>query len=128
LLFLSGEFGKLRRHCSGEPNVNFNGNEIAVDAEGYLKHRDDWSEALAAHIAEQEGIQMTDAHWEVVHFVRAFYLEYNTSPAVRMLVKAMAQKYGEEKGNSRYLFRLFPEGPAKQATKIAGLPKPAKCL
>jgi len=47
---------------------------------------------------------------------------------VRMLVKAMAKKYGEEKGNSRYLFRLFPDGPAKQATKIAGLPKPAKCL
>lgn len=108
--------------------MNFNGNEIAVDAEGYLKHLDDWSEALATLIAEQEGIRMTDAHWEVVHFVRAFYLEYNTSPAVRMLVRAMAQKYGEEKGNSRYLFRLFPEGPAKQATKIAGLPKPAKCL
>lgn len=108
--------------------MNFNGNEIAVDAEGYLKSIDDWSEALAAHIAEQEGLTMTAAHWEVVHFVRAFYLEFNTSPAVRMLVKAMAQKYGEEKGNSRYLFRLFPEGPAKQATKIAGLPKPAKCL
>ena len=108
--------------------MNFNGNEIAVDAEGYLKHPADWSEALAAHIAEQEGLTMTEAHWEVVHFVRAFYLEFNTSPAVRMLVKAMAQKYGEEKGNSRYLFRLFPEGPAKQATKIAGLPKPAKCL
>ena len=108
--------------------MNFNGNEIAVDAEGYLKSTDDWSEALAAHIAEREGLTMTEAHWEVVNFVRAFYLEYNTSPAVRMLVKAMAQKYGEEKGNSRYLFRLFPEGPAKQATKIAGLPKPAKCL
>lgn len=108
--------------------MNFNGNEIAVDAEGYLKDRNDWSEALAAKIAEQEEITMTEAHWEVVHFVRAFYLEYNTSPAVRMLVKAMGQKYGEEKGNSRYLFRLFPEGPAKQATKIAGLPKPAKCL
>ena len=108
--------------------MNFNGNEIAVDAEGYLKSIDDWSEALAALIAEQEGLTMTEAHWEVVHFVRAFYLEFNTSPAVRMLVKAMAQKYGEEKGNSRYLFRLFPEGPAKQATKIAGLPKPAKCL
>ena len=45
-----------------------------------------------------------------------------------MLVKTMAQKFGEEKGTSRYLQRLFPDGPAKQATKIAGLPKPAKCL
>ncbi|MBE5250724.1 MAG: TusE/DsrC/DsvC family sulfur relay protein [Enterobacterales bacterium endosymbiont of Blomia tropicalis] len=108
--------------------MDFNGIQIAVDAEGYLKNQNDWNEALAAKIAGLEGIEMTDAHWEVVHFVRNFYREFNTSPAVRMLVKAMAQKYGEEKGNSRYLFRLFPEGPAKQATKIAGLPKPAKCL
>lgn len=108
--------------------MNFAGKEIATDAEGYLKNSADWSEALAAAIAEQEGIAMSEAHWEVVHFVRTFYQEFNTSPAVRMLVKAMAQKYGEEKGNSRYLFRLFPEGPARQATKIAGLPKPAKCL
>ena len=85
-------------------------------------------EALALHIAAEESIVMSEAHWEVVHFVRDFYLEFNTSPAVRMLVKAMAQKLGEEKGNSRYLFRLFPDGPAKQATKIAGLPKPVKCL
>ena len=108
--------------------MEFNGKTLAVDGEGYLKNRDDWSEALAEQIAQNEGIVMSDAHWEVVRFVRAFYLEYNTSPAIRMLVKAMAQKYGEEKGNSRYLFRLFPDGPAKQATKIAGLPKPAKCL
>nr|WP_234472963.1 sulfurtransferase TusE [Erwinia sp. S63] len=108
--------------------VIFAGKEFATDAEGYLKNSADWSEALAALIAENEAIALTEAHWEVVHFVRAFYQEFNTSPAVRMLVKAMAQKYGEEKGNSRYLFRLFPEGPAKQATKIAGLPKPAKCL
>ncbi|WP_017348417.1 TusE/DsrC/DsvC family sulfur relay protein [Pantoea sp. A4] len=108
--------------------MNFAGNEIAVDGEGYLKNPADWSEALAEHIASEEGIVLTDPHWEVVRFVREFYQEFNTSPAVRMLVKAMAKKYGEEKGNSRYLFRLFPEGPAKQATKIAGLPKPAKCL
>ncbi len=79
-------------------------------------------------LAEQEGITLTEPHWEVVRFVRAFYQEFNTSPAIRMLVKAMAQKYGEEKGNSRYLYRLFPKGPAKQATKIAGLPKPVKCI
>jgi tRNA 2-thiouridine synthesizing protein E len=47
---------------------------------------------------------------------------------MRALVKAMASEFGSEKGNSRYLFKLFPKGPAKQATKIAGLPKPAKCL
>ncbi|WP_116327833.1 TusE/DsrC/DsvC family sulfur relay protein, partial [Klebsiella aerogenes] len=75
-----------------------------------------------------EEIVLTEAHWEVVRFVRDFYQEFNTSPAIRMLVKAMAQKYGEEKGNSRYLYRLFPKGPAKQATKIAGLPKPVKCI
>ncbi|MFS2224914.1 sulfurtransferase TusE [Pantoea sp. B65] len=106
----------------------FEGKEIARDAQGYLQQVSDWSEALALQIATEEQIEMTDAHWEVVRFVREFYLEFNTSPAVRMLVKAMAQKFGEEKGNSRYLFRLFPEGPAKQATKIAGLPRPVKCL
>lgn len=106
----------------------FKGKEIALDAEGYIKNIDDWSEELAEHIASTEGLELTEAHWEVIHFVRNFYLEFNTSPAIRMLVKAMGQKLGEEKGNSRYLFRLFPDGPAKQATKVAGLPKPVKCL
>ena len=79
-------------------------------------------------LAEQEGIVLSSEHWEVIPFVRDFYLKYNTSPAMRALVKAMANELGSDKGNSRYLFRLFPEGPAKQATKLAGLPKPAKCL
>lgn len=108
--------------------LQFNGQVIETDAKGYLKNSGDWHEALAPILAAEEGITLSDAHWEVVNFVRAFYLEFNTSPAIRMLVKAMAQKYGEEKGNSRYLYRLFPEGPAKQATKIAGLPKPVKCI
>jgi tRNA 2-thiouridine synthesizing protein E len=105
-----------------------NEQEIATDKQGYLLNSDDWSEALAALIAEQESIEMSTAHWEVVLFVRNFYLEYNTSPAIRALVKAMAKKLGADKGNSIYLYKLFPKGPAKQATKIAGLPKPAKCL
>ena len=104
----------------------FEGNEIETDSEGYLKDTTLWNEAMAAVIAEQEGISLSVEHWEVVRFVRDFYLEFNTSTAIRMLVKAMANKFGEEKGNSRYLYRLFPKGPAKQATKIAGLPKPVK--
>jgi len=86
------------------------------------------SQDFETTLAQLENIELTDAHWEVIYFVRDFYQEYNTSPAIRMLVKAMAEKLGADKGNSRYLQRLFPEGPAKQATKLAGLPKPAKCL
>ncbi|RUS02419.1 sulfurtransferase TusE [Pectobacterium polaris] len=108
--------------------LEFEGRTIATDAQGYLMDSTEWSETLAPVLAEQEGIVLTEPHWEVVRFVRNFYQEFNTSPAIRMLVKAMAQKYGEEKGNSRYLYRLFPKGPAKQATKIAGLPKPVKCI
>ena len=106
----------------------FEGSEIETDSEGYLKETTQGSEAMAEVIAAQEGISLSVEHWEVVRFVRDFYLEFNTSPAIRMLVKAMANKFGEEKGNSRYLYRLFPTGPAKQATKIAGLPKPVKCI
>ncbi|HAT1576133.1 TPA: sulfurtransferase TusE [Raoultella ornithinolytica] len=106
----------------------FEGNEIETDSEGYLKETTQWNEAMAQVIAGQEGITLSVEHWEVVRFVREFYLEFNTSPAIRMLVKAMANRFGEEKGNSRYLYRLFPKGPAKQATKIAGLPKPVKCI
>ncbi|MFC3032115.1 TusE/DsrC/DsvC family sulfur relay protein [Pseudoalteromonas fenneropenaei] len=106
----------------------FKGQEIATDQQGYLLDHTQWSNELAAEIARLEDITMSDAHWEVVHFVRDFYLEYNTSPAIRMLVKAMAKALGEDKGNSMYLYKLFPKGPAKQATKIAGLPKPARCI
>ena len=104
------------------------GHSFELDKHGYLAHYQDWSEALAPALAKTEGIELSDAHWEVVRFVRAFYLEYNTSPAVRALVKAVGLSLGADKGNSKYLFKLFPKGPAKQATKIAGLPKPAKCL
>ncbi|OOH88962.1 sulfurtransferase TusE [Pasteurellaceae bacterium 15-036681] len=108
--------------------IELNNHQYPTDEFGYLKNLDDWSEDLAKAIAEKDNLELTEAHWEIVFFVREFYQEYKTSPAIRMLVKALSQKFGEEKGNSRYLQRLFPEGPAKQATKIAGLPKPAKCL
>lgn len=108
--------------------LEFNGKKIELDAQGYLLNSEDWTPSLAEILAEREALTLTEAHWEVIHFVRDFYQEYKTSPAIRMLVKAMAQKLGEDKGNSRYLQRLFPDGPAKQATKLAGLPKPAKCL
>lgn len=108
--------------------IEFENKKILTDANGYLLSVADWTPELAPYLAQTENIELTQAHWEVVHFVRDFYLEFNTSPAIRALVKAMASKLGTDKGNSRYLHRLFPKGPAKQATKIAGLPKPARCL
>ena len=106
----------------------YQNNQIETDKEGYLLNSSQWDKGLAEQIATLEQITLTEAHWEVVNFVREFYIEFNTSPAIRMLVKAMAKKLGEDKGNSIYLYKLFPKGPAKQATKIAGLPKPARCI
>jgi tRNA 2-thiouridine synthesizing protein E len=106
----------------------FNQQTIELDKHGYLTDYQIWQPEMAQLLADSENITLTDAHWEVINFVRNFYLEFNTSPAMRPLVKAIAKSLGEDKGNSRYLFALFPKGPAKQATKIAGLPKPAKCL
>jgi tRNA 2-thiouridine synthesizing protein E len=105
-----------------------NGDEIATDKQGYLVNYKEWDENLASVIAKHDDFELTDSHWEVIRFVRQFYLTYNTSPAIRALTKAMKAEFGEEKASSRYLFRLFPEGPAKQATKYAGLPKPKRCL
>lgn len=108
--------------------IEYNGVSYDVDKHDYLLNLSDWTEELALHIASLENIEMSNEHWEVVRFIRKFYIEFNTSPAMRMLVKAMGKEFGPEKGNSRYLYSLFPKGPAKQATRIAGLPKPAKCI
>lgn len=102
--------------------------QIETDEQGYLLNWQDWSVQWVPVLAAQEQISLTDAHWEVINFVRQFYAEHHDSPAIRTLVNAMKAQFGPEKGNSRYLYRLFPEGPAKQATKLAGLPKPVKCI
>lgn len=108
--------------------IEFEGQQFQTCKQGYLLNLDDWSEPLAIHIAQLESITLTAPHWEVIHFVRNFYLDFNTSPAMRALVKAMTKTYGPEQGNSHYLYTLFPKGPAKQATRIAGIPKPVNCI
>lgn len=108
--------------------INYNNKILATDKQGYLLDFNEWNEEVAVLIAKTDDIELSEAHWEVIRFVRQFYLTYNTSPAIRALTKAMKAEFGEEKASSRYLYRLFKEGPAKQATKYAGLPKPARCI
>ena len=105
-----------------------NGKTFEADEEGYLIYISAWSADLAVLIAEDENIEMGDDAWEVVNFLRQYYEEYQIAPAVRVLTKAIKRKLGPEKGNSKYLYELFPYGPAKQACKIAGLPKPTGCI
>ena len=105
-----------------------NGTVFDADEEGYLTDISMWSEELAVLIAEDENIEMNDDAWEVVNFLRSYYEEYQIAPAVRVLTKAIKRKLGADKGNSKYLYELFPYGPAKQACKIAGLPKPTGCI
>jgi len=106
----------------------FENQTIATDKQGYLLDHLVCSKVLALIMAQNDNFELTEAHWEVINFVREFYLTYNTSPAIRALTKAMKAEFGEEKASSRYLYKLFPDGPAKQATKYAGLPKPARCI
>ena len=101
---------------------------LETDEEGYLQNLDDWSQKVAESMAAGDGIELTEFHWEVINFLRDYYDEYKIAPAIRILTKAMAKKLGRERGNTRYLYKLFPEGPAKQACRYAGLPKPTGCI
>ncbi|MCU9837897.1 MULTISPECIES: TusE/DsrC/DsvC family sulfur relay protein [Ruegeria] len=105
-----------------------NGHTIEHDEEGYITTLSDWSKELADEIAKTENIDMTSEHWEVVNFLREYYDEYQIAPAVRVLIKAIKKSMGPDKGNNKYMYELFPYGPAKQACKIAGLPKPTGCV
>jgi tRNA 2-thiouridine synthesizing protein E len=95
---------------------------------GFLIRTSDWNEQVAQQLAELNNIIMTDAHWEIINFIRVYYLQYKHLPNARVFAKAISKSIGEEQGSSRYLLRLFPDGPLKYACKLAGLPKPPTCL
>jgi len=102
--------------------------DTAFDPEGFLRDLRDWSPTVAAQIAAAEAIELTPAHWEILDLLRAYYQRFDSSPAMRPLVKWVGQHLGPDKGRSIYLLSLFPGSPAKLGSKIAGLPKPDNCL
>lgn len=108
--------------------VEVEGDRIGLDPEGYLVDLGDWSPAVAVALAAEEGLSLTDEHWEVIDVLRTFYDRFEMAPAMRPLVKAVGQALGPEKGRSIHLMRLFPGSPAKVGARLAGLPKPTNCL
>ena len=101
-----------------------NGKTYETDEEGYLANLGEWDSDVAAYMAKEDDCDLSENHWEVINFLREYYDEYQIAPAVRVLTKAIGKKLGKDKGNSKYLNELFPNGAAKQSCKYAGLPKP----
>ena len=108
--------------------LDVNGTAVEVDEEGYLEDLSSWTEDIAVAMAAAEDVELTEEHWDIINFLREYYEEYQIAPAVRVLTKAVGKRLGKDKGNSKYLYSLFPYGPGKQACKYAGLPKPTGCV
>lgn len=108
--------------------INVNGREIETDAEGYLQTLDDWSEDVATYLAERDELNLGDEHWQVLRWIREYYAEYGTAPNLRIMAKTIGDSLGDQFADKKYLFDLFPYGPAKQAARYAGMPKPTGCV
>lgn len=104
------------------PVMNVNGMEVEVDEDGFIQEPDKWNEQLAKAIAETEDVEnLTEDHWKVIKYLREYYQEFGIAPMIRKLCKETGFKL-------KYIYELFPSGPAKGACKIAGLPKPTGCV
>ena len=95
--------------------------EIHVDEEGFLTRFEEWDEDLARQLAAQIGIEMTDAHWPAIRFLREDYLTQGETATIRRITAVGGTP-------TKDLFALFPKKPAKKMAYIAGLPKPHGCV
>lgn len=101
--------------------------EIVLDHHGHLKHKEHWSPEVAKQLARQDGLNLTTDHETIIFAVRDIYDETGDTPPMRLLIKVLRQRLDQDI-DSRYLYRLFPEGPVRYASKYAGLPKPKHCM
>ena len=103
-------------------NKEIAGVTVDVNEEGYLTDASQWTKAIASSIAKEEGIdELKDGHWQVIDFLRKDAEDKGSTPTIRRLKKVGGIE-------TKVLYDLFPGGPLKKATKIAGLPKPASCV
>jgi tRNA 2-thiouridine synthesizing protein E len=103
------------------PVTTIAGRDIHVDDEGFLTAYDEWDQDLAERLAAQIGIELTDAHWKAIDFLRADYATRGETATLRRVAV-----FGGIP--AKQLFTLFPKKPAKKMAYIAGLPKPHGCV
>lgn len=108
--------------------ITINGRDIETDSEGYLANLSDWSEEVAEQLSRQDNLSLTEDHWKILNWIRDYYQENGTAPNLRVMQKALKDDLGPELADKKYLFELFPYGPAKQGARYAGMPKPTGCV
>ena len=108
--------------------IKVKGHELEFTHDGYMLHREEWTEEAGAEIAAEEEIRLNDDHWDVIYFLRDYYERFQVSPNVKVLVKQMKEVLGDNSFSTKKLYDLFPKGPAFQGCRIAGLPKPTNCI
>ena len=111
-------------------SFELNGKTYETDEDGYLLDIGSWNEDVAKYLADTEEIpELTEKHWQIINFLRGYYDEYQIAPMIKILIKEiMKQMDLSKRDSSKMLYELYPAGPAKQACKIAGLPKPTGCV
>lgn len=107
---------------------DFKGVSLSVTCTGNLLELHRWSPELAEFMAQKEGLSLSDDHWEVLNFLRSFYFEFGVTPMVKILMKHMAEELGAQRASREHLYKLFPGGPSRQGSRIAGLPEPQGCI
>ena len=108
-------------------SFKLDGKVYETDEEGYMMDWRQWNKKVAEHIAKSEGVVLTDPHWEIITLLREYYKEHGISPMIRILAKTTCKKLGAQKGNTKYLYGLYPNDPSRSGCKIAGLPKSTGC-
>ncbi len=103
------------------PVTTMDGREIHVDDEGFMTVYDEWDEDLAKVLAANIGIDLTDAHWACLRFLRKDFPEKGETATTRRVQTVGGIPAKEQ-------FALFPKKPAKKMAYVAGLPKPHGCV
>ena len=100
--------------------VTIAGNNVEVNEEGYLTDPSQWNEDVAAQIASEEEVELSDKHFEVINFLRA-QNENGVDITIRKVGKSGIVDIKE-------FYTLFPKKPLKKSSRIAGIPKPSSCV
>lgn len=96
------------------------GKAVMVNEEGYLVNLDEWTREVAMDLASSEGISLADRHWDVIS-----YLQDQERKEVPLSIRKVG-KSGVV--TIKEFYELFPKGPLKISSKIAGIPKPKSCI